>query len=63
MPPNPPPPVARQIRCRNPHCPSARYGRPALICIIETPTPIPLTIRTRCRRCKTHQRIHLPARP
>ncbi len=50
----------RHIRCQNPQCPSARYGRPALICIIEAPPKTPIAIRTRCRRCKTYQRIPFP---
>ena len=56
-------PVDRHIRCPNPHCPSAKYGRPALICIIEAPPQIPIAVRTRCRRCKSFQRIHLPPKP
>ena len=30
-------PGDQQVRCQNPYCPSARYGRPALICIVEAP--------------------------
>ncbi len=56
----PAPADARQVRCQNPYCPSARYGRPALICIIEAPVRAPLAVRTRCRRCKSFQRIELP---
>ena len=58
-----PPGTMREARCGNPECPSARYGRPALICIIETPPKTPVAVRTRCRRCKTWQRIHLPNTP
>ena len=53
-------PADRQVRCPNPQCPSAKHGRPALICIIEAPPQISIAIRTRCRRCKSFQRIHLP---
>ncbi len=52
-------PGDQQVRCQNPYCPSARYGRPALICIVEAPPDTPLTVRTRCRRCRSFQRIQL----
>lgn len=53
--------VAREVRCGNRGCPSARRGLPALICVVEAPGHVPLVVRTRCRRCKTFQRIQLPA--
>ena len=53
--------TTRDVRCANPECPSARYGRPALICVIEAPPKAPVAVRTRCRRCKTWQRIQLPS--
>ena len=53
--------VAREVRCGNRGCPSARRGRPALICIVDAPGDVPLVVRTRCRRCKSFQRIELPA--
>ena len=56
-----PPGTMREARCGNPECPSARYGRAALICVIEAPAKIPIAVRTRCRRCKSWQRIHLPS--
>lgn len=63
LPPSVDQPVDRHIRCPNPQCPSAKYGRPALICIVEAPPQIPIAVRTRCRRCKSFQRIHLPPKP
>lgn len=55
--------VAREVRCGNRGCPSARRGLPALICVVEAPRSVPLVVRTRCRRCKTFQRIQLPTSP
>ena len=52
--------IREQIRCQNPACPSLKHGQGALACELERPPKGTVTIRWRCRRCRTPQRLSFP---